>query len=41
LPTREDADNVLKEALIAQGVGEYEADAIYLGVRVGGVSHYG
>jgi len=34
------ADAVLHEALLVQGVGNDEAEAIYLGVRVGGASHY-
>ena len=38
--SRELADAILKEALLVQGVGHIEAAAIYLGVRIGGASHY-
>lgn len=40
LPHREAADDILYEALLAQGVGEIEATLIYEGVRIGGGSHY-
>lgn len=35
------ADQVLKEACLLFGVSRWKAEAIYLGVRVGGASHYG
>lgn len=35
------ADNVLKEMLLLDGVDECEAQAFYLGVRLGGGSHWG
>ena len=34
--SREDADEILQEALIAQGVGETEAEAMFIGVRTFG-----
>jgi hypothetical protein len=40
LETRERADEVLKEALIAQGMDDAEASLMFLGVRLGGESHY-
>lgn len=40
LGSRALADAVLHEALLVQGVGADEAEAIYLGVRVGGAAHY-
>lgn len=38
---REIADKVLKEMLLLDGVGEFEAEEFYDGVRVGGGSHWG
>lgn len=35
------ADNLLKEMLLIDGVDECEAQAFYLGVRLGGGSHWG
>lgn len=40
LPTRALADEVLKEALIAQGVDDMEATLMFLGARLGGDSFY-
>ena len=40
LPSREHADDVLKEALIAQGMDEAEAILMFLGARLGGESAY-
>ena len=40
LPSRDLADQILYEALIAQGVPELDAQAIYEGVRLGGESYY-
>jgi len=37
---RELCDKILHEALITQGVSEFDADIIYAGVRVGGESHW-
>ena len=34
------ADRVLREALIAQGVPPMQAWSIYIGVRLGGATHY-
>lgn len=38
---REMADRVLREMLLQDGVGEYEAEAFYLAVRNFGGSHWG
>jgi hypothetical protein len=38
---RETADGLLKEMLLQDGVDECEAQAFYLGVRLGGGSHWG
>lgn len=38
---REMADKVLKEMLLKDGVGEFEAQEFYLAVRIGGGSHWG
>lgn len=40
LGSRADADRVLREALIAQGVSRLRAWFIYFGVRVGGGKYY-
>lgn len=40
LESRERADDVLKEALVAQGMDDTEASLMFLGVRIGGESHY-
>lgn len=40
LPTRSAADDVLKEALIAQGMDEGEATLMFFGARLGGQSNY-
>lgn len=37
---RETADLLLKEAALAQGCSEEVAESLYLGVRVGGASHW-
>jgi Protein of unknown function (DUF1353) len=37
---RKKVDDILKEALIAQGVNRFAAWAIYIGVRIGGKSHF-
>jgi hypothetical protein len=34
------ADMMLKEACISLGIPEWKAEAIYLGVRIGGSGHY-
>lgn len=38
---RDWCDNVLKAALIAQGVSEIKAEEMYMAVRLFGGSHYG
>ena len=38
---RATADRLLLEALVAQGVGRLQALSLYVGVRVGGESHWG
>lgn len=38
---RETADKVLKEMLLLDGVGEFEAEQFYWAVRAGGGSHWG
>ena len=38
---RQQCDALLREACIATGVPEWKAELIYLGVRVGGGSHFG
>lgn len=38
--TRAQADSILKEASLSQGVSAWVAWALYLGVRVGGASHW-
>ena len=38
--TREDADGILKEAMLRDGVNEEEAIVIYEAVRLGGASHW-
>jgi hypothetical protein len=38
---RKTADKLLKEMLLLDGVDEYEAQAFYLAVRLGGGSHWG
>lgn len=40
LPSRDMADEVLHEALVAQGIGLLEAESIYLGARLGGENNY-
>ena len=40
VPDRLTADNLLREACLAQGVDKFVADALYEGVRVGGASHW-
>jgi Protein of unknown function (DUF1353) len=37
---RQQADSLLREATIAQGCSEAVAEALYLGVRAGGESHW-
>lgn len=37
---RDVADSVLKEMCLLTGISAWKAQAIYLGVRVGGASHY-
>lgn len=39
--TRKQADDVLMEAMTISGIPWAKRQAIYLGVRVGGASHYG
>lgn len=39
-PTRKECDEILKRALIAEGVDKFRAEIFYLGVRLGGQSHY-
>ena len=39
--SRDEADQVLREALICMGVSEWKASLIFDGVRAGGESHYG
>jgi hypothetical protein len=38
---REDADKLLQEMLIKEGMSRADADLCYLGVRICGESHYG
>lgn len=38
---RQMADEVLREMLLLEGVGHFEAMEFYLGVRAGGGSHWG
>lgn len=38
--TRLEADELLREAAIAQGVSSFDAEILFLGVRVGGRSHW-
>jgi hypothetical protein len=40
VPDRETADMLLKEAALAEGVPAWRAWALYLGVRIGGASHW-
>jgi hypothetical protein len=40
IPDREAADKLLKEASLAQGVSFEIAEMLYLGVRLGGSSHW-
>ena len=40
VPTREMADDLLYEASISQGVPKWAAWLIYIGVRIGGASHW-
>jgi hypothetical protein len=40
VPDRETADLVLKEAALSEGVPAWRAWALFLGVRVGGASHW-
>lgn len=39
-PDRLTADQLLREACLAQGVGKFIAYVLYLGVRLGGASHW-
>lgn len=38
---RKTADQVLREAMLLTGLPHWKAEAFYLGVRIGGGSHYG
>lgn len=38
--TRETADSVFREALIATGYSAFTVEAMYAGVRIGGASHF-
>jgi len=38
--TREEADQVLREAAQFCGVGSFRANCLYLGVRIGGAPHW-
>ena len=38
---REVADSILREMLLLDGVGHFEAESFYLAVRAGGGSHWG
>lgn len=39
--SRQTADEVLREAALATGCAHWKAMGLYLGVRVGGASHFG
>ena len=38
--SREESDKILKALLLEEGVGKFRANAMYLGVRLAGGSHY-
>lgn len=40
LPTRKEADQILRRALLAEGVDPWRAWMFYIGVRIGGRAHF-